>query len=61
MGALRSRQYAAANPCPSTTTNYTVDDTAEARYLAEAVNCSGGTFNVEWHGSVVVDVSIVIC
>ena len=37
-----------------------VKDTAGARDLAEAVNCSGGTFNVEWLGFVVVDVSIAV-
>lgn len=51
---------AAVDPCFSTAESYTVEDTAGAGILAEAVNCSGGTFNVEWHGAVVVDVSIAV-
>lgn len=34
---------------------WVVGDTAEARALAAAVNCSGGSFEVEWVGSVVVE------
>lgn len=37
-----------------------MEDAAGARDLAEAVNCSGGTFNVEWRGSVVVDATIAV-
>lgn len=58
--ALHARHYAAIDPCFFTPTSYTVEDTAGARYLAEAVNCSGGTFNVEWHGVVNVDVPIAV-
>eukprot|EP00903_Cladosiphon_okamuranus_P011652 g10960.t1 len=37
-----------------------VKNTADAQTLARTVNCSGGTFNVEWRGSVVVDTTIHI-
>lgn len=49
---------------PSCPTGYqhslVVEDTAQARALAEAINCSGGTFHVEWRGDVVLDTTIVI-
>lgn len=34
---------------------WVVQDTAQATSLAEAVNCSGGVFDVEWRGNVVVE------
>lgn len=58
--AFHACQYAAVDPCFSTAESYTVEDTAGAGFLAEVVNCSGGTFNVEWHGAVVVDVPIAV-
>ena len=37
-----------------------IDDTASARSLAEAVNCTGGTFNVTWKGRVIIDRTIYV-
>ncbi|CAM9468153.1 unnamed protein product [Ectocarpus sp. 6 AP-2014] len=34
---------------------WVVDDSAQAQALASAVNCSGGSFEVEWRGTVVVE------
>ncbi|CAN0443611.1 unnamed protein product [Pylaiella littoralis] len=39
---------------PSLQMEWVVEDTAGALELANAINCSGGTFNVEWRGHVVV-------
>ena len=35
-----------------------VEDTEGANQLAEAVNCSGGSFDVEWVGSVKLETAI---
>lgn len=35
-----------------------MDNSAQARALAAAVNCSGGSFEVEWRGHIVVDEAI---
>ena len=37
-----------------------VEDTADARVLVEAVNCSGGLFQVEWKGNISMDETIYI-
>ena len=37
-----------------------VEDTAQARTLAEVVNCSGGTFDVLWKGFVEIDTTIFV-
>ena len=37
-----------------------VETSAQARALAAAVNCSGGSFEVEWRGSVIVDTPIYV-
>lgn len=44
-------------PCPAgpSVHELVVETTAQARDLAETVNCSGGTFEVDWRASVVVD------
>ena len=39
---------------------WTVEDSEQARALAAAVNCSGGSFEVEWRGRVVVDETIYV-
>eukprot|EP00904_Undaria_pinnatifida_P004259 jgi/Undpi1/13834/HiC_scaffold_9.g03485.m1 len=39
---------------------WVVDNSAKAKALAAAVNCSGGSFEVEWRGSVVVDGPIYV-
>ena len=39
---------------------WVVENSAQARNLAEAINCSGGSFEVEWRGSVVVDKTILV-
>ena len=41
-------------------TNWVVENTTQAQALAEAVNCSGGSFEVEWKGTIIVDTEIVI-
>ena len=49
------------SPCPAgVERSWVVENTTQVQALAEAVNCSGGTFNVEWRGSVVVDTDIVV-
>lgn len=55
-------------PSPSTSTpcqadgktSWVVEDSAQARALAEAVNCAGGAFDVLWRGDVVVDTTIFV-
>ena len=48
-------------PCPAgIEQSWVVENTRQVQDLAEAVNCSGGTFNVEWRGSIVVDTEIVV-
>lgn len=48
-------------PCPANRQlEWVVENTLEAQAVAEAVNCSGGSFNVEWRGSVVVSETIVV-
>ena len=39
---------------------WVVGDAAQARALTTAVNCSGGLFEVEWRGSIVVDEAIYV-
>lgn len=39
---------------------WVVDDAAQAQALTAAVNCSGGSFEVEWRGTVVVDEPIYV-
>lgn len=39
---------------------WVVETSAQARALAAAVNCSGGSFEVEWRGSVVMDEPIYV-
>lgn len=39
---------------------WVVEGAAQARNLAEATNCSGGSFEVEWRGTVVVDAPIYV-
>lgn len=48
-------------PCPDDGQRvWVVEDTEQASALAEAVNCSGGSFEVLWGGSVVVDKTIFV-
>ncbi|CAN0384079.1 unnamed protein product, partial [Laminaria digitata] len=52
---------AAALPCSEEVQRtWVVEDSAQARALAAAVNCSGGSFEVEWRGTVVVDGPIYV-
>ncbi|CAM9262049.1 unnamed protein product, partial [Hapterophycus canaliculatus] len=39
---------------------WVVDDPSRVKVLAEAINCSGGSFEVEWRGSVVVSHPIYV-
>ena len=39
---------------------WVVEDAAQARALSDTVNCSGGTFVVEWRGNVIVDEPIYV-
>ncbi len=51
----------AALPCPpESQRSWVVEDSAGARALAAAVNCSGGSFEVEWRGEVVVVAPICV-
>eukprot|EP00903_Cladosiphon_okamuranus_P017270 g15914.t1 len=51
----------AAVPCAAGAPRaWVVETPAQARALAAAVNCSGGSFEVEWRGTVVVDEPIYV-
>ncbi len=51
----------AAIPCsPEVQQEWVVETTAQARTLAAVANCSGGSFEVEWRGRVVVDTTIYV-
>ena len=41
-------------------TKWVVENITQVRALAEAINCSGGTFQVEWKGTIVIDTEIVV-
>ena len=48
-------------PClPERQENWVVRNATQARALAQALNCSGGNFVVEWTGRVVVDRTLVV-
>ena len=48
------------HPCvPERQQTWVVANATQARALAQALNCSGGTFEVEWIGRVVVDRTLV--
>eukprot|EP00903_Cladosiphon_okamuranus_P011974 g11246.t1 len=59
---LFAGRRAAAVPCASSTlvAPSVVEDTAGASRLAEAVDCSGGAFEVSWVGSVAVEQTILV-
>ena len=40
--------------------NWIVEDVYQARALAEAINCSGGSFQVEWRGNISMDETISV-
>ena len=51
----------AALPCATDVQRtWVVETSAQAKALAAAVNCSGGSFEVEWRGAVVVDEPIYV-
>ena len=51
----------AALPCPTDVIQtWKIENSEQARALAAAVNCSGGSFEVEWSGHVVVDETIYV-
>lgn len=51
----------AAIPCSrNVKRSWVVDDSAKAKALVAAVNCSGGSFEVEWRGSVSVNQPIYV-
>ncbi|CAN0137715.1 unnamed protein product, partial [Ectocarpus fasciculatus] len=50
-----------ATPCSAEAQQaWVVEDSAQAQALAANVNCSGGSFQVEWRGSVSLDASIFV-
>lgn len=50
-----------ASPCANdTAVEWVVEDTAGAKALAEAVDCAGGAFQVEWRGTVAIDHTIYV-
>lgn len=55
---LLASQRSGAVPCTPSIASFVVDDTAGALQVAAALNCSGGTFNVSWVGSVTVEETI---
>lgn len=51
----------AAPPCAADAQRaWVVETSAQAQALAAAVNCSGGSFDVEWRGTVIVDEPIYV-
>ena len=59
LGAIKGA--VSIDPCPTTAQSFEVTTTAEARELATALNCSGGgSFDVRWEGTVIVDQPIVL-
>ena len=55
------RPPSALIPCPANRRlEWVVENTVQALAVAEAVNCSGGMFNVDWKGNVVVNKTIVV-
>ncbi|CAN0240601.1 unnamed protein product, partial [Ascophyllum nodosum] len=40
--------------------NWIVEDVYQARALAKAINCSGGSFQVEWRGNISMDETISV-
>lgn len=51
----------AALSCPAEAQRtWVVEDSEQAHALAEAVNCSGGSFEVEWRGAVIVETPFFI-
>eukprot|EP00903_Cladosiphon_okamuranus_P013950 g12974.t1 len=55
-GHLSSDEYESAGAQPP----WVVDSSVQAQALAASVNCSGGSFEVEWRGSVVVNEPIYV-
>ena len=57
---LLGSQLAAGAPCASSqrAAPMTVEDTAGVLQLAATINCSGGSFGVEWVGSIIVEETI---
>lgn len=52
---------ASALPCPAdSNVSLVVEDRDDVNVLAETVYCTGGTFDVEWRGHIVVDQHIVV-
>ena len=54
-------KFVARPPCSGDgQRHWLVSNANQAQALAEAVNCSGGTFDVEWRGSIIVDTEILV-
>ena len=50
-----------APPCSThVRQNWVIEDAAQARALVEAINCSGGSFQVEWKGNISMDETISV-
>ena len=51
----------AAPPCSADVSqNWIIEDATQARALVEAINCSGGSFQVEWKGNISMDETISV-
>ncbi|CAM9804390.1 unnamed protein product, partial [Ascophyllum nodosum] len=60
-GNMSTCEKTAAPPCLRGVQRiWVVENATQVQALAEAVHCSGGTFDVEWRGSITVDTEIVI-
>ena len=60
-GSCHQKTLSSSRLCAGDTPQtWLVNDTTSATSLTEAVNCSGGTFNVTWRGSVLIDKVIYI-
>lgn len=57
---LMLMKWAEAVPCSPASQQFVVKSPADASALANALDCSGGTFTVEWIGSVAVEKTIKV-
>ena len=59
--ALDTCEQITLSPCSAQVKrDWLVETTIQAQALAEAVHCSGGTFDVEWRGSIIMNTEIVV-
>ena len=60
-GNLATCEEVTPSLCPDDIqTEWVVENATQVQALAEAMNCSGGTFEVKWNGTIVIDTEIVV-